>query len=314
MEQKIKNELVKSANSIKKKIKLMKTEDDFINLNMNKFLRPVAEPLKTLIELDNKNISSIKNNDDDDAKNTSSLCSNSSDCTKYDGKNDVDLDDDYDEFLECNKVESPYKVGQNSDVSLSKEEYAEFYNNLNISAGIRSDNKKMYMGNSEVKISKLFDRLNNDQPYFITIEDKRYELTSGIKELLFHKKPNLELITEQDRRVYKDMLYHTNAHKRDFDPNGQIKGDKSIRYREIIRPLFSKGLDKKFQTTPKLGGCLPKLKQYRRNVDLVYWDDPNELIDRLKLLILSRDAGNSNHDNEIISIIEELKEAGIIKE
>ncbi|CAG9137606.1 unnamed protein product, partial [Plutella xylostella] len=46
----------------------------------------------------------------------------------------------------------------------------------------------------------------------------------------------------------------------------------------------------------------------------VYWDDPNELIERLQLLIASKDAGNTNHDNEILSIIEELKEAGIIKE
>ncbi|CAG9129422.1 unnamed protein product [Plutella xylostella] len=64
----------------------------------------------------------------------------------------------------------------------------------------------------------------------------------------------------------------------------------------------------------KLGGNLTKFKSYRSNTDLVYWDDPNELIERLQLLIASKDAGNTNHDNEILSIIEELKEAGIIKE
>jgi hypothetical protein len=41
-----------------------------------------------------------------------------------------------------------------------------------------------------------------------------------------------------------------------------------------------------------------------------YWDDPNELVDRLRLLIASRDAGHSGHENEILSIIEELREAG----
>ncbi|CAG9137958.1 unnamed protein product [Plutella xylostella] len=64
----------------------------------------------------------------------------------------------------------------------------------------------------------------------------------------------------------------------------------------------------------KLGGNLTKFKSYKSNTDLVYWDDPNELIERLQLLIASKDAGNTNHDNEILSIIEELKEAGIIKE
>jgi hypothetical protein len=43
-----------------------------------------------------------------------------------------------------------------------------------------------------------------------------------------------------------------------------------------------------------------------------YWADPNELVDRLKLMIASRDAGHSGHDNEILSIIEELREARII--
>ncbi|XP_066600146.1 putative leucine-rich repeat-containing protein DDB_G0290503 [Prorops nasuta] len=41
--------------------------------------------------------------------------------------------------------------------------------------------------------------------------------------------------------------------------------------------------------------------------DYVYWDNPNELVDRLKLLITSKNAGHTNHDNEIISIIEELQ-------
>lgn len=39
-----------------------------------------------------------------------------------------------------------------------------------------------------------------------------------------------------------------------------------------------------------------------------YFDDPNELCDRLKLLISSRAAGNTNHMQEINSIIEELRE------
>ena len=44
----------------------------------------------------------------------------------------------------------------------------------------------------------------------------------------------------------------------------------------------------------------------------IYWDNPNELVNRLRLLMASKKAGHNNHDNEIISIIEELKEAEII--
>lgn len=47
-------------------------------------------------------------------------------------------------------------------------------------------------------------------------------------------------------------------------------------------------------------------------IDYVHWNDPNELVDRLRLLEASRQAGNNAHDNEILSIIEELYEAGLI--
>lgn len=43
-----------------------------------------------------------------------------------------------------------------------------------------------------------------------------------------------------------------------------------------------------------------------------YWNDPNELVDRLRLLIASTNAGHEGHENEIESIIEELREENII--
>ena len=47
-------------------------------------------------------------------------------------------------------------------------------------------------------------------------------------------------------------------------------------------------------------------------IDFVHWDDPNELVDRLRLLEASRQAGNNSHDPEILSIHEELREIGLI--
>jgi ABC-type ATPase involved in cell division len=45
----------------------------------------------------------------------------------------------------------------------------------------------------------------------------------------------------------------------------------------------------------------------------VYWNDPNELVDRLRLLLASQSAGNTGVSNEILSIFEELYESGITK-
>lgn len=51
---------------------------------------------------------------------------------------------------------------------------------------------------------------------------------------------------------------------------------------------------------------------YNENVVYEFYDDPNELCERLRLLIASKAAGNSNHSQEINSIISELREAGVI--
>jgi len=47
-------------------------------------------------------------------------------------------------------------------------------------------------------------------------------------------------------------------------------------------------------------------------IDYVHWDDTNELVDRLRLLDASHLADNNAHDNDMLSIIEELREAGLI--
>ena len=47
-------------------------------------------------------------------------------------------------------------------------------------------------------------------------------------------------------------------------------------------------------------------------IEYVHWNDPNELVDCLRLLEASCRAGNNAHDNEILSVIEELREAGFI--
>jgi len=47
-------------------------------------------------------------------------------------------------------------------------------------------------------------------------------------------------------------------------------------------------------------------------LNYVYWDNVNELVERLQLLMASRAAGNNNHTDEILSIIEELQEGKII--
>ena len=63
----------------------------------------------------------------------------------------------------------------------------------------------------------------------------------------------------------------------------------------------------------KVGRGIPITVTLNDNkIDYVHWNDPNELVDRLRLLEASHQAGHNAHNNEILSIIEELCEAGLI--
>lgn len=59
-------------------------------------------------------------------------------------------------------------------------------------------------------------------------------------------------------------------------------------------------------------GVEKKFIPYSENIVYEYYDDPNELVERLMLLTSSKGAGNSNHDQEMNSIVEELRERNII--
>lgn len=154
--------------------------------------------------------------------------------------------------------------------------------------GVRLDTttEKLKIGNSTLSI------VDSD----IVVQNKRYKGTPGLYELLFLKKP--ERFTNEDKKNYLQIVKKTNAARRYYKTNKQVDGSKLKKYRDIIAPAVSgHGI---FNTVTM------------NEIDYVHWDDPNELVDRLRLLLASQSAGHTGHINEINSIIEELKEAYII--
>lgn len=333
MEHNLKEKIIKSVNTIKSKIKQMKNKEDETNLHINRVLKPLTDPLKEMVELGKCNFN-IENDTKAEEVNNYSM-SNNSQVSCY-----ADFESDSNESI---KTVDTYKENDNNDKQemktptrdeqyvtnldtpilsmIAKENLLDDVNNLNVPFGIRTEKNKLMIGNIPV-IIRLSDRSSKPSISMISIGNTDYNMTKGLKELLLKKKPDIDLVSEQDKLVYKEILHNTHAHKRDFNSTGQIKGDKGMKYCNIIKPLFYESdnlidndiADKKCNM--KRGGNIMKTtkKTYKKNTDFIYWDDPNELIERLMLLTASKDAGNTNHDNEIISIIEELKEAGIIKE
>lgn len=166
--------------------------------------------------------------------------------------------------------------------------------------GIHLEGNQMKIGDFPV----TFD--DNDD---IIINDNVYPGTRGLFELLFKKTPSDTVYTEEDLNTYKDILNQTNVHRAKNSPSGKIKSNSGLKYKNIVSKLFPMDSEKKHGKGLETMMVLDESKK----VEYVYFDDPNELCERLKLLLSSKEAGHTGHDNEIISIIEELRERGLIK-
>jgi hypothetical protein len=162
-------------------------------------------------------------------------------------------------------------------------------NNLDTTYGIRFDGTSLQLGDSTMLINK--DK--------IFINNQEYQGTEGLYELLFMKKPDKNIYNEHDLQVYKNLVEKTNAHKQNYNVSNKLRHNKGYKYVGIIKPMFTK--------STRGSGMLANKPRYE------YWDDPNELVDRLRLLLGSQSAGNNSHQNEILSIVEELREAKLIQ-
>lgn len=161
--------------------------------------------------------------------------------------------------------------------------------------GVRSVGSKHMIGNGEI-------RFGTDQ---IFVDEKAYVRTPGLTELLLLKRPDENKISEDDVSRYHEIMIKTNAHRTGYNPTGAIRKNKTPKYIRYINNLVSgSGINK-----------LPNamlMSLNHQNKEYVFFDDPNEIITRLKLLASSYQAGNLGHTNEIMSILEELRELDII--
>ena len=178
---------------------------------------------------------------------------------------------------------------------------------------------KFYIGDSEAKIK------GNE----ILVNDKTYQITPGLLELLFLNKPNS--YNNEDEKNYIDILKITNAQFRNYDSTKQIRGSKSYKYKTVIGQHFPthqriKNLESHTRSvsTFNSGITKPSINCYPIDRDMmmeapskskkyVYYDEPNKLVDRLRFLIASEQTGNNSNTNEINSIIEKLMELDLIE-
>lgn len=319
-----KEKVLRSAEAVRKKVKVLRDIKSNNNMMLETMLKPVTDPLNEMVKKDDNNLSisdtdldnngfkfnklvkTLKYSPAEDGKKESlankTLLRKSSesdlDNSEYELNEDDSSQDDSISHESISQNDSNNASFKTSDSYASPSEdptWQKQYLHMNIPFGVRMARGKLMLGSYPISA--------NDKE--LKIGGERYCLTQGLNDLLFKKIPDLQMVTENDKRLYKTLLLKTNAHRRDFDPNKPIKSNKGMKYLHIIKPLFE---------LTKQGDGLPSMKKVKRDISYVYWDDPNELVERLKLLIASRDAGNTGLDNEIISIIEELREAGLVND
>lgn len=183
--------------------------------------------------------------------------------------------------------------------------------------GFRTHNGDLYMGTEPVYVKTV----NNENLY--SIRKQQWPVTPGLTNLLLSTNP--KYYTHKDLDAYREMLLSTNAHKENYSDTGRIRrNESSMKYKKIISSLFPRrrrSIHRKptegegyWWQQPQLKKPQTSYKTFNKlgTFNYTYWDDPNELVDRLRLLVASQAAGHTGHNNEIISIIEELREAKII--
>ena len=118
--------------------------------------------------------------------------------------------------------------------------------------------------------------------------NKQFELKGDLLEMITNSKFNVDLASLQDKKLMYDI-----AKEMHFDT--KAPGNKSMRDRKLIKLLNSPGLMVSASGVSKT---------------IFLSSDPNELCDRLKLLLQEKHAGNNSDiiNDEIVVIIDKLLE------
>lgn len=294
-------EIVELSDSIRKKYETLKRGYADTDVLLKKTFKPIVDPLQMLVKEKRK------------SKKLNNVETNAEIKIKHESEDD---DEVFPKTLELETIAESKPIAEEVlEETLSTPAGTEYVKTLLKQYGpLASKYMTLYVANDKT-IDKTYHGLRYvdgewkfgnktftvDEEDNIYIDGIKYQGTPGIYELIFCKDPNRSIVTTSDYDNYIKILSGANVLKRKYNPIGPGQGSRTTKYTSIIAPHLRS----------KSGTGL--VKRFNENApDWIYWDDPNELVERLMLLIASRDAGHSGHDNEILSILEELREGGYI--
>lgn len=329
------NQIAKSREIIRRKHRLLKSGIEDAEQNVNEVLKPIITPLNALANIPKTEwISEVKKRKIDFKHSTPMNIQQRSKIEKemspmsqksfYESASSKNFRNDYnekspyaseDEDDQYEELENKTNIIKNfsKNKSIISEDESNIQENNNLSYYFKLLNDKSRHIDRTLGVRKFVNGDNMIGNKLITfdsnsfkVDNDKYPLSEGLLELIFKKQPNDAKITNQDVKLYKEIIEKTNAAKKNYKANGAIR-------RDVTYNNKKKYIENKFNKSG--GSILPKFMKVNNGKtfhEYTYWNDPNELVDRLRLLLAERSAGNQNHDNEIQSIIEELREERII--
>uniref|UniRef100_A0ABD2WJQ8 DUF8207 domain-containing protein n=1 Tax=Trichogramma kaykai TaxID=54128 RepID=A0ABD2WJQ8_9HYME len=316
-EQKILHELIKSREAIRRKALMLKCGSDETEKTVTETFKPIIKPINKLVtlneeksqpenkkkKLEQQTVKTDQNLRVEDSENVQTLkLENIKEESSISKENTDQVTEDEEDAAAASIADGEDEMTRDylNLVKMQSDELDKLY-------GVRMQTDEYYLGNSPL-------RFDGDMVY---IDNESYIKSKGLLELLFKKNPDPKHITNTDKVAYEKILDSTNVHRKRFADDGDLRKHNSKKFEYIIEPLFKSGsgLSPRYKVVKRGYGLLPRYKVAKSHdslKDFVYWNDPNELVDRLRLLVAERSAGNNAHDNEITSIIEELREDGYI--
>lgn len=183
------------------------------------------------------------------------------------------------------------------------------------------DDENNALGNERKRDKKL--NTNKKRQLTATTKKKWNELQylKAVRRMAMAKiKPNVARASRAKPKV--------SVSPEDYDEDGYYRGAEKPKRRKIVtsslrymmvQPRTGRKVNRKkpvkrvaAKQTVAGEGLEREFIPYTENIVYQYWVNPNELCDRLRLLLSSKAAGNTNHEQEINSIIEELRERNVV--
>lgn len=307
-------EINRISNIIRVKCKLIKTNASEHENAIQEFFKPVVTPLKDIIETTKNSKSEHEITKINTSKNEKpkkeyypEISDDSDEESVHDYEHDNKNIEIKDEIEKAAEVAEPEQDEMNESIeNIDNEDVKKrltYYINLmkkrnkyiDLTSGLRILLKGLYIGDKQVRFQD-----NN----IVFNDGNKIKITMGLLELIFKQDPNETFITKSDKEKYKSLILLTNAHRKNYKAANDVRL-KDYKYIHVISKLLDESS----------GKGLPEYmeeKKCKSSIDYLYYKDANQLVERLQLLTASRAAGNTNHSNEILSILDELRENKII--